>query len=492
MKFNRNNTVIEISATKNHTKNLIVLFSFEDKLLKESAEYSESQMFSQFDNNSEKANCIAHYNSTTPNIVVNLGKKDKFTLNIYLNLLADLSNTIKHNDKIKTIDLVMEETIATALKFDFNHYVEQTTFNLVQNFYQFDDFKSNKTKTSLQNINIISKKNINPAINSAIILLEGLFLVKNLGNNPANVATPKYFAKIANKIAKESKKVTIKIIDEKEAAKLKMFSFLAVGQGSVEESQMITMSYSGGKTTDKPIVLVGKGVTFDSGGISIKPSAHMETMKYDMMGAATVLGAFISAVKLELPINLVMITPCTENLPSGSAVKPGDIVKSMSGKTIEIVNTDAEGRLILCDALTYAKKYKPAIVIDIATLTGACVMALGNVSSGMYSNDDNLAQSLNNSAMRVNDKIWRMPLFDEYLEPLKSSIADLSNLAGWGTGGGSVTAAKFLECFTDYKWAHLDIAGTAYKGGYNGTNTTGATGRPFYLIMDFLRNYKSA
>lgn len=490
MKFDLNSTTVELSSSKAPGKGLSVFFSFEDKLLKESSQYLNEPVFSELDNCNEKITCITHYGDKTPNIIVNLGNKDKFTLTTYIEALAQLSKIVINNSKIKILDLVLEDAIATLLKFDFNFYTEQTVFNLINNLYQFNSFKSNKTKTFLQKINLIYKKNLNKSIASATALLDGIFLLKDLGNNPANVATPLHFAKIASKMVKESKKVEIKIIDEKEAAKLKMFSYLAVGNGSEMEARMIVMSYSGGKSTDKPVVLIGKGVTFDSGGISLKPRSGMEHMKYDMMGAATVLGAFLSTVKLNLPINLTIIAPCTENLPSGNAVKPGDIVTSMSGQTIEILNTDAEGRLILCDALTYAKKYKPALVIDIATLTGACVAALGNVCSGMYSNDDKLANDLNTSALKVNDKVWRMPLFPEYLDHLKHGIADICNMGKWDGKAGSVIAAKFLESFTDYTWAHLDIAGTAYSEGYNGVDNLGATGRPFYLIMDFLRNYK--
>lgn len=490
MNFKHKNVSIEISQSKIFSKNLTVLFSFSSKPLKDSSTFSASKLFSAYDNNGDSASVITHYNEKQPHIIINLGNPQKLCFSSYTNILGELARIIKNNSKIKILDIVIEDNLAAVLKQDFNFYVEQTIFNLINNLYQFDDFKLTKAKLALQKINLVSKKSLTTSITSAVSLLEGVYLVKDLGNNPANVVTPTYFAQISEKIAKESKKVEIKIIDEKEARKLKMLSYLSVSQGSNESAKLITLSYNGGKNTEKPIVLVGKGVTFDSGGISIKPGLNMENMKYDMMGAATVLGIFQTAVKLELPINLVAITPCTENMPSGTATKPGDIVKSMSGQTIEIINTDAEGRLILCDALTYAKKFKPSLVIDLATLTGACVVALGHICTGMYSNDDKLAENLNNSALKVNDKVWRMPLFPEYLEQLKSTVADLVNLGG--PAGASVTAAKFLETFTDYKWAHLDIAGSAMPatGGYNGLNEGGATGRPFYMLIDFLRNYK--
>ena len=281
------------------------------------------------------------------------------------------------------------------------------------------------------------------------------------------------------------------LLDKKDIEKLNMNTFLAVAKGSLEEPKFIKMKYKGTKDKQKPIVLVGKGITFDSGGISIKPSANMDEMKFDMCGAATVMATFLTVAKLNLPINLIAVVPTCENMPSGSALKPGDVIKTMSGQTVEVANTDAEGRLILCDALTYVKKYEPQLVIDIATLTGACVIALGNVASGLYSNDDKLASALITSANKTNDKVWQMPLFEEYHEQLKGNTADISNIGGWGGKGGSVTAACFLAKFVDYKWAHLDIAGTAWNGSFSSTEISGATGRPFYLLMDFLRNHSS-
>ncbi len=262
---------------------------------------------------------------------------------------------------------------------------------------------------------------------------------------------------------------------------LKMGSLLSVTAGTDAPAKMILLEYNGGRKSDKPVALVGKGVTFDSGGISLKPGAGMDEMKYDMCGAASVFGAIAAAVQMELPVNVVGVIPAVENMPSGRATRPGDIVTSMSGQTIEVLNTDAEGRLILCDALTYVERYKPAAVVDIATLTGACVMALGHHATGLFSNDDALAEALTESGESTGDRAWRLPLWDEYDEQLKSNFADMANIGG--KGAGAITAACFLGRFTGkYPWAHLDVAGTAWNSGAN----KGATGRPVSLLVEYL------
>ncbi len=271
----------------------------------------------------------------------------------------------------------------------------------------------------------------------------------------------------------------MEILDEPQIAALGMNSFLAVAKGSVEPPKLITMNYKGGQ--GKPVVLVGKGITFDTGGISLKPGEGMDEMKYDMLGAGAVLGVMKAVVELQLPINVVGVIATCENMPAGNALKPGDIVTSMSGQTIEVLNTDAEGRLILCDALTFAGKFDPETVIDLATLTGACVIALGHIASGLYANDEALAAQLLAAADASGDKTWRMPLWDDYQDLLKSNFADMANIGG--RPGGSITAACFLARYTKaYRWAHFDIAGTAWKSGA----AKGATGRPVSLLLDFL------
>ncbi|MDX3985571.1 MAG: leucyl aminopeptidase [Achromobacter sp.] len=319
-------------------------------------------------------------------------------------------------------------------------------------------------------------------------IANGMELTRTLGNLPGNICTPTYLGDTAKRLAREFKSLKVEVLDRKQVEALGMGSFLSVARGSAEALRFIVLRHAGAKAVKKgaknaqgPIVLVGKGITFDAGGISLKPAATMDEMKYDMCGAASVLGSFRALAELELPLDVVGLIPACENLPSGTANKPGDVVTSMAGLTIEILNTDAEGRLVLCDALTYAERFKPAAVIDIATLTGACVVALGNVNSGLFSKDDALADALAAAGRKSLDTAWRMPMDDAYQDQLKSNFADLANIGG--PPAGAVTAACFLSRFAKaYPWAHLDIAGTAWRGGKD----KGATGRPVPLLMQYL------
>jgi leucyl aminopeptidase len=312
-------------------------------------------------------------------------------------------------------------------------------------------------------------------------LIAGMGLTRNLANLPANVCTPSYLANAARQLGREHATFSTQVLGEPEMRRLKMGSLLSVTAGTDEPARLIVVRYRGGARGAAPIVLVGKGVTFDSGGISLKPPPAMDEMKFDMTGAASVLGAIKAAAEIGLPVNIVGVIPAVENLPSGRATKPGDVVRSMSGQTIEILNTDAEGRLILCDAITYARRFKPAIVLDIATLTGACVVALGAFYAAVMSNDDELAAEITAAGSRAEDRVWQMPLAEEYEEQLKSNFADFANTAG--REGGAITAACFLAKFTEgLRWAHLDIAGVAYLGG----SQKGSTGRPVPMLVDFL------
>jgi leucyl aminopeptidase len=315
-------------------------------------------------------------------------------------------------------------------------------------------------------------------------IANGIELAKRLGNLPANICTPGFLADEAKRLGR-SHKLGVEILDRKRIEALKMGSFMSVAKGSAEPPRLIVMKYegAGGKGRNAaPVVLVGKGITFDSGGISIKPASAMDEMKFDMCGAASVFGALRAAAELKLKLNVIGVIPACENLPSGMANKPGDIVTSMSGQTIEVLNTDAEGRLILCDALTYVERFKPAAVVDIATLTGACVVALGDVNTGLFSADDALADELLAAAKTAVDPAWRLPVQDDYQESLKSNFADVANIGAPGKAG-AVTAACFLARFTKaYPWAHLDIAGTAWKSG----PAKSATGRPVPLLTEFL------
>jgi len=325
------------------------------------------------------------------------------------------------------------------------------------------------------------------AVRDGIAIANGVELARTLGNRPGNRCTPADLASQAQQLKRQHKSLKLEVLERKDMEKLGMGALLSVARGSRQPPKLIVMQYRGSKAGDKPLVLVGKGVTFDSGGISLKPGAAMDEMKFDMCGAASVFGTVSAVAELELPVNLVGIVPATENLPDGDASKPGDVVTSMSGQTIEILNTDAEGRLILCDALTYAKKFDPFVVVDIATLTGACVVALGKHASGLLSNDQDLADELLEAGQTSGDRAWQLPLWSEYDEQLKTNFADMANIGG--RDAGTITAACFLGRFTrNYRWAHLDIAGTAWKTG----EAKGATGRPVPLLMQFLMNQCAA
>ena len=357
----------------------------------------------------------------------------------------------------------------------------------LHNFYKINAVKSKKVSQAVvkNTIHLNSKylKEATLGLKVGQAIADGANLTKDLGNLPPNYCTPSYLGSVAKKIAKDNQ-MKVKVLGKTEISKLKMGSFLSVAKGSREEPKFIILEHMKGAKSQNPIVLVGKGITFDAGGISLKPGLNMDEMKWDMGGAATVLGVMHTVGQLKLPLNIVALVPSCENLPDGLAVKPGDVVTSMSGQTIEILNTDAEGRLILCDALTYAERYKPDSVIDVATLTGACVIALGHEASAVYSNIDSLADELISAGEKANDRAWHMPLWDEYQPLLDSNFADMANIGG--RAAGSITAACFLSRFaTKYNWAHLDIAGTAW---ISGGKAKGSTGRPVNLLSEFLLN----
>lgn len=353
--------------------------------------------------------------------------------------------------------------------------------------YRSDSMKSKPAEApGLTHLTLASSGKINAKLEQAVMqaraTAQGIALTKTLGNLPGNICTPSYLAKQAQ-ILGQTHGLKVQVLEQDDMEALGMGSFLSVTRGSAQPPKLITLEYHGGDKKQKPVVLVGKGITFDTGGISLKPGAEMDEMKYDMSGAASVLGTLQAIAEMKLSINVVGVIPTCENMPSGNASRPGDIVTSMSGQTIEILNTDAEGRLILCDALTYAAKFKPECVVDIATLTGACVIALGNVVSGLMSNHDELADELLTAGEQSWDRAWRLPLHEDYQSLLDSNFADMQNIGG--RAGGAITAACFLARFTrDYHWAHLDIAGTANKSG----KEKGSTGRPVGLLTQFLIN----
>ncbi|MGH8864107.1 MAG: leucyl aminopeptidase, partial [Burkholderiales bacterium] len=352
--------------------------------------------------------------------------------------------------------------------------------------YRFDRLKS-KSKDDKKRLRHLvlgvsgrQARGLDAALVRGIAIGEGVNFARDLGNLPPNICTPAYLAEQARALGR-SHKLKVSVLERRDMEKLHMGSLLSVSNGSRQPPKLITLEHLGGPKQQKPVVLVGKGITFDTGGISLKPSAEMDEMKYDMSGAGSVLGTMKAAAAMKLPLNVVGVIPTTENMPGGNASRPGDIVTSMSGQTIEILNTDAEGRLILCDALTYSERFEPAAVIDIATLTGACVIALGHVTSGLFANDDKLAHEILAAGQTSWDRAWHMPAWEDYQEQLRSNFADMANIGG--RPAGSITAACFLARFAKkFKWAHLDIAGTAWISG----RKKGSTGRPVPLLTQFL------
>ncbi len=418
-------------------------------------------------------------------LLVSYGKQEEFNEKAYRTALAAAGKTLA---SLKAADAVV--TLADVeLEGCSAEWRTQVAMQAIADAaYRFDAPRAKKDdeKRGVSNVTLgflsSPADELERGATQGRAIAAGMALARNLGNLPGNVCTPTYLADTAKKLGKEYKKIKVEVFEKTDIEKLGMGSFLSVARGSDEPMRFIVLKYDGAKSKKaKPVVLVGKGITFDTGGISLKPGEGMDEMKYDMCGAAAVLGTFRILAELALPINVVGLIPTTENMPSGFATKPGDVVTSMSGQTIEILNTDAEGRLILCDALTYAERFDPACVIDIATLTGACVIALGNHTSGLLANDDNLAQEIVKAGVIAGDRAWQLPLFDEYQEQLKSNFADMANIGG--RPAGTITAACFLSRFAKrYQWAHLDIAGTAWKSGAE----KGATGRPVPLLAQFL------
>ncbi|AKX56160.1 aminopeptidase [Thiopseudomonas alkaliphila] len=353
--------------------------------------------------------------------------------------------------------------------------------------YVFDQFKSEKKPaTQLNELEfVVAEADLaaaEQAASHAKAIALGMNFTKDLGNLPGNICHPSYLAEQAQQLAKDYANLSVEVLDEQAMESLGMGALLAVAKGSEQPPRLVIMQYTGAKDDSQPLALVGKGITFDTGGISLKPGAGMDEMKYDMCGAASVLGTMKAVLELQLPINLVGVMTCAENMPSGRATRPGDIVTTMSGQTVEILNTDAEGRLVLCDALTYVERFKPKAVIDIATLTGACLVALGDKTSGLLGNDEELIQQVLAAGKTAGDVAWQLPLFDDYQEQLDSPFADIANIGG--RFAGTITAACFLSRFTkNYPWAHLDVAGTAWISG--GANK-GASGRPVPLLTQFV------
>ncbi len=418
-------------------------------------------------------------------LVIGCGPENELSDNEYREIVAKAVTALNDAGVTEAASYLAEIPIPDrGLDWKVRQLVETAESTL----YRFDRLKS-KPDASAAALRSLRVAIANPrdasaaeeALRDGRAIAEGVRLAKDLANLPSNHCTPAYLADEARRMQKRYAALKVEVLGVAQIKRLRMGAFLAVARGSREPPALIIVQYRGPRAQQAPVALVGKGITFDSGGISIKPAAAMDEMKYDMCGAASVLGTLRAVAELQLPLNLVGLIPATENMPGGNAVKPGDIVTSLSGQTIEILNTDAEGRLVLCDTLTYARRFKPAVVIDIATLTGACVVALGQHASGLWSNHEPLAAALLAAGGRSGDRAWQLPLWEDYQKQLDSPFADFANVGG--REAGSITAACFLARFAkDLKWAHLDIAGTAWRTG----NTKGATGRPVPLLVQYL------
>ncbi|MCH9672729.1 MAG: leucyl aminopeptidase [Gammaproteobacteria bacterium] len=418
-------------------------------------------------------------------MLVRLGRKSELDARRYRQIAKDSANALLRTNAKDAVHCLAEAQTATG---DLHWRVRQIVDTMRAGAYRFERLKPRDTERALRRVDIhcadrTASKAADGALTEGAAISDGVDFARDLGNLPGNLCTPSVLADEARQLAKGRANLKVKVLEERDMKRLKMGSLLSVSAGSREPAKLIVMEYTGTTASRAPVVLVGKGVTFDTGGISLKPGAGMDEMKFDMCGAASVLGVMKSLSTLKPKINVVGLIPATENMPDGLATKPGDVVTSMSGQTIEILNTDAEGRLILCDALTYAERYKPDAVVDIATLTGACVVALGAHPTGLFSNDDDLSDALIDAGEFTADRAWRMPVWEEYQDQLKSNFADMANVGG--RAGGAITAACFLARFTrKFRWAHLDIAGTAWLSGAN----KGATGRPVPLLMQYLLN----
>jgi leucyl aminopeptidase len=418
-------------------------------------------------------------------LLVGCGKEKEIDTRAFRKINSTMASTLKSSGTTEVASFLTEIPVKRrSLKWKIQQSIEAIDEAL----YEFNQLKSEQKppRRPLRKFvfSVSGRGQLTEgeeAVRRGMAISTGIKLAKDLANLPGNICTPDYLAKQAVIMQKQFPKTRVTVLDEKEIESLAMGAFMSVSRGSQQDGKLITIDYRGADKKQKPVVLVGKGVTFDSGGISLKPGAAMDEMKYDMCGAAGVLGAVSACAELQLPMNIVGIIPAVENMPDGTASKPGDIVTSMSGQTIEILNTDAEGRLILCDALTYAEKFNPEVVIDIATLTGACVVALGAHPAGLLGNHKPLIHDLLKAGKSSGDRCWELPLWDDYQEQLDSNFADMANIGG--PGAGTITAACFLSRFAKkYHWAHLDIAGVAWKGG----KEKGATGRPVSLLVQYI------
>jgi len=413
-------------------------------------------------------------------LLVGLGERKEFSENAFREALRGAANALKELEA-RDAALFLVDIKVNSRHVSWN--VRQAVLGVREALYRFDLLKTQKKSDgpalSRVMLPLPSNAQLEQALAEAQATADGAELARTLGNLPSNICTPSYLAEEAKKLARQFK-LQIEVLERRDLERLGMGAFLAVTNASHQPPKLIVLRYSGAAKTKKPLALVGKGITFDTGGISLKPAGEMDEMKFDMSGAGSVLGTIRALAGMAAPVNVVGVIPTCENMPGGHATKPGDVVTTLSGQTVEILNTDAEGRLILCDALTYASRFEPEAIVDVATLTGACVIALGHVATGLFANDEELAAEIREAADDAWDRVWQMPLWEDYQEQLRSNFADFANIGG--RPGGSITAACFLARFTrGMRWAHLDIAGTAWKSG----REKGSTARPVPLLVRF-------
>ena len=480
MKYIRNN--------KNSKSDYNLIFIYEDNLLSALKIMDKGMLHDDFKSAIEqklvtgKAGATNVFSSKAYNknyILIGLGKKSKLNIQVFE---KSLYSALKIINGYKIISISIDLT-NVSIK-NYNH-IKGSIIEIEKTQYNFKGLKKlTLRECTLKISSAITTREFNNLKEESIAIANGLNTARRLGDTPPNICHPTFLAKEAKKLEKINKSLKVEILDEKQMLSLKMGSLLSVSQGSKQPAKLVIIKYMPLKKK-QPIVLVGKGITFDTGGISLKPSPNMDEMKYDMSGAGSVIGTMQACAEMKLKNNVIGILACAENMPSSTATRPGDVVTSMSGITIEILNTDAEGRLVLCDALTFSKKYKPRYILDMATLTGACLVGLGKYPSGLFSNSDELSNKIKISADRTGDRVWQLPLYNDYFEELKTNFADIQNIGG--RYGGAITAAAFLANFTkDEKWAHLDIAGTAWETGTD----KGSTGRPVKLLTDFVTTNK--
>ena len=425
---------------------------------------------------------IDDFKSKKQLLLFGLGEKKKYGPLVIKKTLIQIFKKLMQTN-MSSVSISLDNLITNGK----NEVTLEMILSSIENSRYVYKFKTEKNQTKIKTVSILSKKevsskNFSQILKTSLAISNGISLAKELGNTPPNICTPTFLASSIKKMKSKHKSLKVKVIDEPEMKRLGMGAFLSVSKGSKQPGKIVIIEHMPIKSQN-PIVIVGKGITFDTGGISLKPSPNMDEMKYDMSGAGSVIGVMKACAEMNLKKNVVGVITSAENMPGSQASRPGDVVQTMSGLKVEILNTDAEGRLVLCDAITYAKKYKPKYLIDIATLTGACLVGLGKYPSGLFTNNQTLANKIMASGDRTGDRVWQLPLYDDYFDELKTNFADIQNIGG--RYGGAITAAAFLAKFAqDIKWAHLDIAGTAWEVGPN----KGSTGRPVDLLIDFIRS----